>query len=209
MAQEDKLESVLKQMEESSGSFKSFTADITKKTYTAILEEFDTPESGKFYYKRAEDGTALIREEIAAPAEKITTIKDDEALIYQPKIKSASSYKLGKHKDKAEYVALGIGQSPKTLKQTFNISYQGTATVNDTPCSILVLKPKDPKVASIFASITVWIDNATGVSRQMKMEEPFEDYLLVHFSNEKLNSKIDDSKFEQKLPEDVDVLRVN
>ena len=204
-----KLESVLRHMEESSGKFESFTADITKKTYTAILEEFDTPERGRFYYKRARDGSALIREEIADPAEKITTIKDDEALIYQPKTKSASSYRLGKHKDKAEYEALGIGQSPAHLQETFNISYRGSETVNGAACSILELKPKDPKVASIFASITVWIDDATGVSKQMKMEEPFEDYVLVNFSNEKLNIKIDDSKFEQKLPGDVDILRIN
>jgi outer membrane lipoprotein-sorting protein len=205
----EKLEAVLRQMEESSGKFESFTADITKKTYTAVLEEFDTPESGKFYYKRARDGSALIREEITDPAEKITTIKDDEALVYQPETKSASSYMLGKHKDKAEYVALGIGQSPTALKETFNISYKGSERVNGAACSILELKPKDPKVASIFASITVWIDEATGVSKQMKMEEPFEDYILVSFSNEKLNKKIDDSKFDQKLPRDVDILRIN
>ena len=203
------LDSVLRHMEESAGNFQSFTADITKKTYTAVLEEFDTPERGKFYYKRAADGSALIREEITDPAEKITTIKGDEALIYQPKTKSASSYTLGKHKDKAEYVALGIGQSPTDLRKTFNISYRGSETVNGALCSVLELKPKDPAVASIFSSITVWIDDATGVSKQMKMEEPFEDYVLVTFSNEKLNKKIDNSKFEQKLAQDVTVTRIN
>lgn len=207
--QADKLDAVLRRMEESSGNFRSFTADITKKTFTAILEEFDDPEIGKFYYKRADDGSALIREEITDPAEKITTIKNDEALIYQPKIKSASSYKLGKHKDKAEYVALGIGQSPAALKKTFKISYLGSETVNGTACSVLELKPKDPGVASIFSSITVWIDDSTGVSKQLKMEEPFEDYILVVFSNEKLNKKIDGSKFEQDLPGDVYISRIN
>ncbi len=207
--QADKLDSVLKRMEESSRSFKSFTADITKKTYTAILEEFDPPEKGKFYYKRAGDGSALIREEMTDPAEKITTIEGDEALVYQPQIKSASSYKLGKHKDKAEYVALGIGQTPADLKKTFNISYRGNETLNGTACSVLELKPKDSSVASVFSSITIWIDDATGVTKQMKLEEPFEDYILITFSNEKLNEKIDDSKFEQKLPRDVDVLSIN
>ncbi|MBN2317775.1 MAG: outer membrane lipoprotein carrier protein LolA [Acidobacteria bacterium] len=205
----DKMDSVLRHMEESSGNFQSFTADITKKTYTAILEEFDPPESGKFYYKRAGDGSALIREEITDPAEKITTLNGGEALIYQPKVKSAISYELGKHRDKAEYMALGIGQSPTDLKKTFNIAYQGNETVNGAACSILELKPKDPKVASIFSSITVWIDEATGVSKQMKMEEPFEDYILVIFSNEKLNKKINDSMFEQELPQDVDIQRIN
>jgi len=206
---DDKLDSVLKHMEESSGSFKSFTADIIKKKYTAILEEFDPSEKGKFYYKRAKDGSALIKEEITEPALKVTTIQNDEALLYQPKIKSASLYKLGKHKDKAEYLALGIGQSPTDLLENFNISYKGIDTINGAACSILELKPKDPKGASIFSSITVWIKVDTGVSTQVKLEEPYDDYILVNFSNETLNEKIDDTEFRQKLPKDVEIIRMN
>ncbi|MBN2241323.1 MAG: outer membrane lipoprotein carrier protein LolA [Acidobacteria bacterium] len=205
----EKLESVLRLMERSSGNFRSFSADIVKKTYTAVLEEFDPPESGKFFYKRAGNGSALIREEITDPAEKITIVREDQALVYQPKLKSASAYKLGKHKDKAEYLALGIGQSPADLEKTFQISYQGQGFVNGSACSVLELKPRDPQVASIFSSITVWIDEATGVSKQIRMVEPFEDYILVIFSDEKLNEKIDDSIFEQRLPRDTDILRIN
>jgi len=89
----------------------SFVADITTTKYTAILEQFDRPEKGKFFYKRADNGSALIRLEIVDPAERTLTIQNDEALSYQPKINSARKYKLGKNKDKVEYLALGIGQS--------------------------------------------------------------------------------------------------
>lgn len=205
----DKLESVLLQMEKVSRNFQSFAADITTKKYTAVLEEFDPPESGRFYYKRAKDGSALIRWEITDPGETILTIRDDEALIYQPKINSAKSIKLGKNKEKAEYLALGIGQSPADLKETFHISYRGSETVNGSSCSVLELRPKDPKTAAMYASIAVWINEETGVSTQMKLVEPFGDFLLVNFSDEKLNIQIDDSKFRQKLPENVDILRVN
>jgi outer membrane lipoprotein-sorting protein len=205
---EDKLEPVLKRMEKTSRNFQSFVADITSTKYTAILEAFDSPESGKFLYKRADNGTALIRWEIMNPGQRILTIQNDEALVYQPKIKSAQKYKLGKNKDKAEYLALGIGQSPSDLKKTFNIAYRGSENVHGTACSILVLKPKDPKAAAMFSSITIWIKDSTSVSTRMKLEEPFGDYLLVNFSNEQLDKKIDISKFKQELPDNVDMLQI-
>jgi outer membrane lipoprotein-sorting protein len=202
----EKLESVLERMGKVSSTFESFAADITTRKYTAILEEFDPPEKGRFLYKRDDDGSALIRWEITDPSEKITTIQNEELLIYQPKIKSANRFKLGENKDKAEYLALGLGQAPSDLEQTHSISYKGSETVNGVACSVLELRPKDPKIASIFSIITVWIRDDIGVSTQLKLEEPFQDYLLVNFSNEILNKKINDSIFKQKLPRDVEVL---
>ena len=205
---EDKLESLLKRLERTSRNFQSFAADVTTTKYTAILERFDPPENGRFFYRRAENGTALIRWEIVNPGVRILTIQNDEALVYKPKIKSAQKYKLGKNKDKAEYLVLGIGQSPTDLKKAFNIGYRGSENVHGTACSILALKPKDPKAAAMFSSITVWIKDSTGVSTRMKLEEPSGDYLLADFTDEQLNKKIDDSKFRQELPANVDMLQI-
>jgi outer membrane lipoprotein-sorting protein len=202
--QPDELSSVLKQMGSVGKTFTSFAAKISLKKYTAVLKEFDTPDSGEFLYSRAKDGSALLRLEIANPGKRILTIKDGVATIYQPVIKQAQIANLGKNKDKAEYLALGIGQSPAKLQETFNISYQGTESVNGFPCSVLVFKPKDPKAAATYSEITAWIKKSTGVSTQLKLQEPSKDYLIVNFSNEKLNLKIPDSNFEQKLPSDVE-----
>ena len=203
------LESVLANMEKTRGDFRSFVADISTQKYTAILEGFEYPEKGKFYYKRAEDGSALIRWEVKKPGVRILTIKGAEALSYQPKIKMARKVGLGKNKDKAEYLVLGIGQSPADLKKTFNIAYLGNDKVNGARCSVLEFKPKGTRAAAMFDSIAVWINDATGVSVRMKMTEPFGDYIIVDFTDEKLNETISDSIFEQKLPADVDILIIN
>ncbi len=208
-AERAKLDTILKRMERASRSFRSFVADITTTKYTAILETFEPPENGKFFYKRADDGTALIRWEIVGPGERTLTIQNDEALLYQPKIRSAQKYRLGQHKDKAEYLALGIGQSPTDLQETFTVTYRGSENVRGTSCSVLELKPKDPKAAAMFSSITVWIADSTGVSTRMKLQGTFEDYLLVDFSNEQLNERIDDSRFRQNLPDNVDMVQIN
>jgi len=203
------LDQVLKQMEAVGKTFHSFEAHISKKHYSAILREFDTPETGEFYYERAGDGSALLRQEITSPGPSILTIKGGVATFYQPVLKQATLANLGKNKDKAEYLALGVGQSPGKLRETFDIRYQGTDTVGNFPCSVLVMKPKNPSAAAFFSSITLWIKKSTGVPIQQKLQEPSSgDYLLVNFSDEKLNVKIPPAKFEQTLPSGVEIQRI-
>jgi outer membrane lipoprotein-sorting protein len=195
-------------MEAVGKTFRSFQASFAQKKYTAVLKEFDTPESGMFLYARAKDGSALLRQEVAKPGVRILTIKGGEATIYQPTLNQAQIVSLGKNKDKAEYLALGLGQSPGKLQQTFEISYHGVENAGGVPCSVLVLKPRNATTAAYFSSITLWINKSNGVPIQQKLLEPNGDYLLVLFSNEKLNAPIPAAQFEQKLPATVEIMRL-
>jgi outer membrane lipoprotein-sorting protein len=201
------LEQVLSQMEAVGKTFRSFTANFTQKKYTAVLKEFDAPESGDFYYARAKDGSALLRQEVVSPGKRILTIKGGVATIYNPVIKQAQIVNLGKNKDKAEYLALGLGQSPAKLQSTFEIEYKGAEQVGNNSCSVLLLKPKNASVSAYFSSITLWVKKTSGVPIQQKLLEPSGDYLLVNFSNEKLNAKIPDAKFEPQLPSGIEIQR--
>jgi len=199
------LDLVLQRMESIGKVFQSFQADFTQRKYTAVLDEFDAPEAGLFVYARAKDGTALLRQEIKIPAPRILTIKGGVVTVYQPRLQQATIANLGKDRDKAEYLALGIGQSPARLKETFDISYQGIEPVDGSKCSVLMLKPKSKSAAAYFSSITLWIKDANNLPVQQKLQEPNRDYLLVKFSAEKLNPKVSDSQFEQKLPKGVEI----
>ncbi len=202
------LDQALAKMERVGKSFRSFQANFTQKKYTLVLEEFDTPESGKFLYARAKDGSALLRQDVQKPASRVLTISGGVATVYQPGVKQAQVVSLGKHKDKAEYLALGLGQSPRRLQESFTIEYQGTEAVGGSPCWILYLKPKSKAAAAYFSGITLWVKKSNGVPIQEKMQEPNGDYLLVTFSDEKLNAPIPESKFEQKLPPGTDIQRL-
>ncbi len=202
------LDHVLHQMEAVGKTFVSFKAHFTQKKYTAVLKEFDAPESGEFYYARSKDGSALLRQEVTKPGHRILTIKGGTAVVFQPNIKQASVANLGKNRDKAEYLALGLGQSPGKLRETFDIKYQGVENVSGTPCSLLLLKPRNPAAAAYFASISLWIKKSNGVPIQQKLEEPNGNYLLVEFSGEKLNTSLPASLFEQQLPKGVEVIKL-
>ena len=202
---ESEPQRTLKQMETVGRTFRSFTAQFSQRKYTAILKEFDTAETGEFYYARAKDGSALLRQEAVSPGRKILTVKGDKAVFYQPEIKHAQIADLGNYRNLAEYLAIGIGQSPAKLEENFAISYQGTESINGAACSVLMLKPKAAKVASRFVGITLWIKKSSGLPIQNRLTEPSGDYTLLTFSGEKLNVKIPDSKFEQKLSKDVSI----
>jgi outer membrane lipoprotein-sorting protein len=205
--QDPELQKVLNQMDVVGRNFRTFTARISQKKYTAVLNEFDTPETGELYVARSGDGSTLLRRDIANPGKSTLTIKAGTAIYYQPGIKTAQIYDLGKNKDKAEYMAAGIGQSPANLQKEFAITLQGNESVNGNSCSVLLLKPKSAKIAALFSSITLWINKSTGLPVQDKFQEPSGDYLLMTFSDEKLNPKIPASVFDQKLPAGVGVQR--
>jgi outer membrane lipoprotein-sorting protein len=202
------LDRALDRMAAIGKDFHSFSADFTQRKYIAVLKEFDNPESGIFVYARAKDGSALLRQEFKFPGHRILTIKGGSAVVYQPSLNQASIVNLGKNKDKAEFLALGIGQSPAKLRETFNIDYLGEEKVDGAACSILQLKPKSSSAAAFLASITLWISNSNNLPIQQKLQEPNGDYLLNKFSAEKLNAKVADSDFEQRLPKGVDLQQI-
>ncbi len=202
------LDQVLRQMDSVGKIFVNFKAHFSQKKYTAVLREFDVPESGEFYYARAKDGSALLRQEVTQPGHRILTIKGGTAIVYQPKINQASVANLGRNKDKAEYLALGLGQSPGRLRETFEMTYQGTEKVAGAPCSVLVLKPRNPAAAAYFALITLWIKKSSGIPVQQKLQEPNGNYLLVEFKDEKLNTSIPAAVFDQRLPKNAEVIKL-
>jgi outer membrane lipoprotein-sorting protein len=206
--EEPELLRALKKMNEIAKDFRTYSAEFSQKKYTAVLEEFDIPETGKFYYALDRNGSVLMRHQIENPGDRILTIKDGEAVIFNRAIKQAQIYKLGNRQEFAQYLTLGIGQSSEKLREKFNISYGGSESINGEPCAILVLKPKDPQVTRYLTSITIWLKKPSGTPAQYRFLEPNDDYLLETFSDERINENIDDSAFEQKLPKGVEKIRL-
>jgi outer membrane lipoprotein-sorting protein len=197
------LQRVLSGMDSVAKDFRTFRAKFFQRKYTAVLKEFDKPdESGEFCYSRTKDGTVLMRQEVLSPGKRITTVKGDTGTIYRPDIKEAQIVKRDKMQNYVEYFALGIGQYSSKLREKFKISYAGSEIINKAPCSILIMVPKDPKVE--LDSITVWLKESSWTPAQYKFLEPSKDYILITFSDEKVNSQIPSSKFEQNLPSDVE-----
>jgi len=110
------------------------------------------------------------------------------------------------HKDKVEmFMALGFGQSSQDLKNNFDVRLAGEEVVNGRKTSVLDLKPKN---SAMFRSVQMWMDQQKWVAVQIKTTENSGDYMILKFSNIKLNTGIPDSVFELKMPKDVRVIKM-
>ncbi len=200
------LDLILSKMEESGSKMKCFHADLMQKKYISVLQEFDTEENGVFYYSKGSDGSALIRKEIKTPTPTTVLINKGEGMVFYPKIKQAQKFSLGQHKDKAEFMAVGVGQSAKKLRDTFHIRFLQHEILDGTKVAVLELKPKSDKAAAFLSIITLWMDEQIWLPIQSKLQEPNEDYQLTRFRNVKINVRIPESTFSMKLPSDVEIL---
>ena len=196
-------EEILEKMTAAGRSVTNFSASIAQKKWTAILKEFDRGESGNLWYLRGKDGQAYLRRDILQPENNILVISEGEAVFYEPRIRQAHRYQLGKNKDKAEFLVLGFGPSASSLSDTYDIRLLGEESVDGRKAYMLELRPKSDKAAAYFPQIVLWIAEQFWLPIQQKLIEPNGDYLLIKFSDLKLNPGISKSKFKLALPGNV------
>jgi outer membrane lipoprotein-sorting protein len=205
---DSQLRQAYRKIDEAASGFRTFSARFTQRNYTAIIDCFDSPQTGFYFYSLDTDRMPLCRYETTNPVWKILTIRKGMATMFQPKVKEATVYNLGKRRQLMDYIAAGIGKSSAELQEKFNISLQGVESIAGVPCFVLRCKPRDKAVSPQVTSITIWVKKSIGIPAQFKIEAASEDYMLVTFSNEKLNAEIPDSTFEQKIPAGVSITRI-
>ncbi len=200
------LDEILENMDRVGGDLRSMRAGLQQKKWTDILEEYDEGESGRFLFLKDKQGIYL-RKDIEDPTTNFLVIKEGTVLFYQPAIKQAQEYKMGRHKDKAEFLILGFGSDQATLTETYDISFLGEEEIEGQKTYQLELKPKSEQVAAFFERIVLWIDGKKWVPIQQKLVEPTQDHLLIRFEDLELNPKLSKGDFNVKLPKDVRIIR--
>lgn len=205
LSESPSLEGILAKMDQKGETLRSMSARISQKKWTEILQEFDAGESGRFYFLK-EKGSLYLRKEITHPQENVLVIGQGTVLFYQPRIRQAQRYQLGKHGDKAEFLLLGFGSDRAALKQAYHIRLLQQETLDGRLTYVLELAPRSSQVSAYFSKIMLWVDSQWWVPIQQKLVEPSQDYLLIRFEDIRLNDKISRSRFELKLPPGVKVI---
>ena len=193
----DGLDSVLKKMDAAAASFRTTQADFVWEQYQKVVDETDTQE-GTVYYRRSGKEIEMMAE-IKKPDRKFVLYKDTELKVYQPKIEQVMVHPAGKNRSEIEsYLVLGFGGSGQDLTKAFDVTYQGTETVNNIATAKLQLIPKSDKLRNTFARIILWIDLQRGISVQQQFFEPQGDYRLAKYSAIRVNEKINNDVFQLK-----------
>ena len=199
------LDQVFAKIDEASKAFKSTEANVQREYTTVIVNETET-KTGKFFYTRR--GTEpRVKLELVKPDVQYALIDRGKVQFYSPAIKQVQEASIGGDRDTVEmYMALGFGQSSADLKANFDVTLGPDEVVGGQKTSVLNLKPKKP--SSPFQMIQLWLDQKDWHSNQIKIVEKSKDYLVIKFTNVKMNAGIPDSRFKLDLPKDVKIIKL-
>ena len=205
-AQDDTtLDMVLSQMEKRGSAITSMSASLEQKKWTAILEEFDEGETGRFLFLKARDAV-LLRREITEPQPSSLVIADGQAVFYQPVLKQAHRHHLGKNRDRTEFLILGFGSDRAALEEAYQLRLLGEEELKGLKTYRIEMLPRSESAQAYFSRIVLWIDAQRWIPLQQKLIEPTDDYLLVGFDDIVLNPNLGPGDFKLKLPKDTQIV---
>lgn len=199
----DGLETVFARMDRSAASFRTLSSNVSRTSHTAAVD-IDNTESGTMRLKRSKGHDMRMLVDLTTPDAKTVSLQGDTVDIYFPKIKTVQEIDLGKKRDLVEqFLLLGFGSTSAELKSSYKVAYGGEDTVNGDRAARLELIPKSPSVAQQLKKVDIWISDKDGYPIQQKLYLPAGDYMLVKYSEMKVNPDIPDSALKLKLPKGV------
>jgi outer membrane lipoprotein-sorting protein len=208
-ANDAQLTKVLAQLDAASARFKSAQADFSWTQYTAIVQENDV-QKGTIAFRR--DGSDVemvvhVKTDNDQPAPKDVLYKNGELDLYQPTIHQETVLSAGKDRQSFEgYATLGFGASGKALTASWDITDEGTDTIDGTKVDKLNLVPKHPSANEMFTHIEIWIDPETATSKKQVFYTSSGDTRTTLYSGLKMNSA-PESLFTLKVPHGTQVIR--
>jgi outer membrane lipoprotein carrier protein len=199
----DTLSQVLARIDSAGASFRSMTAQLKRVSHTAVINE-DNTDTGTMRLKRVGPRDTRMRVDFTQPDPKTVTLDGNTFDIYLPKIKTVQEYDVGKNRALLDqFLLLGFGASSKELLKAYEITLVGPETINGEPAQHLSLIPKSKEVLQHLKQVDLWISDRTGYPVQQKLFFPGGDYMLVTYSDLKVNPSLRDSDLKLKLPSGV------
>jgi outer membrane lipoprotein-sorting protein len=191
------LATVLTKMNQSSKAFKSAQGDFEFQSYQKLTNDTDT-QNGRIYFRKTGKGVDAAFD-IGGPAPKQVVYKDGMLRIYEKKINQVTERNVGKNKSDVEaFLSLGFGASGDELQRDYAVKMDDWETVDGVKTAKLDLTPNKEKVRQTYNRIILWIDPDRDVLLKQQFFELSGDYRVAHYTNMKLNQKIQDEVFHLK-----------
>jgi outer membrane lipoprotein-sorting protein len=200
-ARAETVDEVLARLDRSAQDFKSFSAKMTRVTYTKVYDE-TTESNGVVRVTRRKDGLAGVME-FSGPDARVEAFDGRTGQRYLPKANVVEIYDLGKLAASVEQVILlGFGTRRAELAKNYDIKMGGPDTVGQQPATRIELTPKSKDVKDRATRIDLWIPDGKGYPIQEKILEPSKNYDLVTYSDVTMPAP-PNSSFEITLPPGV------
>jgi outer membrane lipoprotein-sorting protein len=194
-------EAILSKLDAAASKLSGMTADLTRITYTKVLDE-KAEESGQISLKKqGREMQVLIN--FSKPDAKVVGFRGRKAEIYYPKLKTVQEWDLGKHGALIDqFLLVGFG-SGKDLKSAYTVKYAGEETVGGVKAHKLELTPTAPEVKEKLRRVELWVSDDGTLPIQQRFIEPSGNYYMATYSNVKLNPALTEDALRLTLPKGV------
>jgi outer membrane lipoprotein-sorting protein len=195
-------DSLLAKMDAVAPKFTGMTADLTRVSYTKVLDDKSTETASMKLRREGRDIQVLI--DITKPNPQTVTFGGRKAEKYYPKLNTVQEFDLGKNKGVVDqFLLVGFGTSGKDLKANYDVKYVGEETISGQKTHKLELTPRNQKMKENFRLLELWVSEDGSYPVQQRFIAPSGDYNLATYSNVKLNPTLAAADLKLKLPQGV------
>jgi outer membrane lipoprotein-sorting protein len=181
------LNAVLARIDTAAHGFSGVSAQMTKLSHTAVLDD-NTTESGSFRMQRRDNEVRALVDFRAEKDKRIIFFADKTVQIYYPNLQLVQVYDLGTQaKVLDQYVLLGFGTPAKELEAAYKIELAGFEAIDGKNAARLELEAKDAATRERLVKAEIWIPEDSGLPIQQKFYQKNGNYTLVKYSNLQLS----------------------
>jgi outer membrane lipoprotein-sorting protein len=196
------LDAVLSRIDSASAAFHGMSAHLRRLSHTAVINE-DTVDSGTVFLKRPKPRDMRMLVDFTQPDPKTVAFQGHKVEIYYPKIQTVQEFDLGQNSDLVEqFFLLGFGTSRADLQNADEIRFLGPDTLDGQQTQRLELIPKSKAVSEHLKKFELWIADS-GYPIQQKFYLPGGDYMLMTYSDMKINPELRDAALKLQVPRNV------
>jgi outer membrane lipoprotein-sorting protein len=196
------LESVLDRIDKAGADFRAMSAHVHRVSHTAVINE-DNVDSGTMLLKRPKARDMRMLVDLTQPDAKTVAFQGRKLEVYYPKIQTVQEFDVGKSRELLDqFFLVGFGTSAADLERAYEIRLLGPETIEGQKTERLELIPKSKEVRDHLLKFELWI-SGDGYPVQQKFYLPGGDYMLVTYSDMKINPDLPDSALKLHLPKNV------
>ena len=202
----DDLHALLARMDKAASTFKAMTADVTYVTHTDVLNE-DNTETGTATMEKVQAGEVRGLVDFISPDPHIVLFERRRVQVYRPKIKQLEVYDLEKNGTELDrFVMIGFGTSGSELAKDYDMTVLGTESLKGQNGKFIHLRllPKSADARQYLKSVELWIPGeGDPYPEREKILQPSNDYVVVTYSDLKINPALKPDALQLKLPAGV------
>jgi outer membrane lipoprotein-sorting protein len=200
------LQAVLSRMDKAAGDFKAMTAQVTYVTHTDVLNE-DNTETGTAIMQKVQPGEVGGLVDFVSPDPHSVTFEKRHVQRYFPKIKTLEVYDLEKNGEQLDkFLMIGFGTSGAELARDYEMALLGMETPKGQTGRFIHLRlsPKSPEGRQYVKTLELWVpEQDAPYPVQERILQPSGDYVVVTYSDLKINPMLKADALQLKLPAGV------